>query len=64
MRKGYFAQMKKVLVFAAHFVIPAISLFRAISLNLEKQFQPKLNESEPHYTPARSHPHLWRWPHF
>ena len=59
MLKSYFAQIiKKILVFA-HFVIPAISLFRAISLNFEKQFQ-EMNESKikpiraPSYTPARS----------
>ena len=51
MRKSYFAQIrKKILVFSL-FVIPAISLFRAISLccpislNFEKQFQ-EINESK------------------
>ena len=45
MRKTNFKQiMKKILVFA-HFVIPAISLFRAILLNFEEQLQ-EINESK------------------
>ena len=74
MCKSYFAQiMKKILVFV-HFVISAISLFRAISLflaislNFEKQFQ-EMNESKinliraPFYSgPLSRAP--WAVPHF
>ena len=39
MRKSYFAQIMKKILVLAHLAIPAVSLFRAISLNLEKQLQ-------------------------
>ena len=59
MRKSYFAQIiKKILVFA-HIVIPAISLFRAISLNFKKQFlEMKESKIKPIRTPSLLRPAL------
>ena len=59
MRKSYFAQIiKKILVFA-HIVIPAISVFRAISLNFEKQFlEMKESKIKPIRAPSLLRPAL------